>query len=257
MMPPKIAHERAIEAAATALKLDPDLGPAHCTMGHLKGVHDFDWAGAESEFKRALELSPSTSDTYGLYGRLCAALGRFDDAIALHRRAKELNPLVHRIDGVTTLLRAGRYQEGLAAAEAELEIDPEYDRALATLGWAYMLVGRKDDAVAMLERAVSLAPGNTFWLGQLGQAYGMTERLEEARAILQDLEERAEHRYVSPYHFAYIYVGLGELETAMDLVERAVADRTGPAYAIKGSFLLKPLHSHPRFRALLRQMNLA
>jgi TolB-like protein len=257
MISPKIAHERAIEAATTALKLDPELGAAHCTMGHLKGVHDFDWVGAEAEFKRALELSPGASEAYALYGRLCAALERFDDAIALHRRAKELNPLVHRMDGITTLLRAGRYQEALVAAEAELEIDPDYDRGLATLGWAYMLVGRQDEGVAMLERAVSVAPGNTFWLGQLGQAYAMTARQEEALAILRDLEERSESRYVSPYHFAYIYTGLGELERAMDWLERSVAERTGPAYAIKGSFLLRPLHGHPRFTALLRQMNLA
>jgi TolB-like protein/Tfp pilus assembly protein PilF len=257
MISPKIAHGRAIEAVSTALKLDPDLGAAHCTMGHLKGVHDFDWIGAEAEFKRALELSPSGSDTYGLYGRFCAALGRFDEAIALHRRAKELDPLAHRMDGITTLLRAGRYDEAVVAGEAELEIDPDYDRALATLGWAYMFVGRQDEAVAMLERAVSVAPGNTFWLGQLGQAYAMTARVEQARAILRDLEERAENRYVSPYHFAYIYTGLGDFERAMDWLERAVAERTGPTYAIKSSFLLKPLQPHPRFRALLRQMDLA
>jgi hypothetical protein len=62
---------------------------------------------------------------------------------------------------------------------------------------------------------------------------------------------------VSPYHFAYVYTGLGDTDTAMDWLERAVAERTGPAYSIKGSFLFGPLHGHPRFRALLRQMKLA
>jgi hypothetical protein len=73
---------------------------------------------------------------------------------------------------------------------------------------------------------------------------------------LRDLEERANTAYVSPYHFAYVYTGLGEFDQAMDWLERAVAERTGPAYSIKGSFLLTRLQTHPRFRALLKQMKL-
>jgi hypothetical protein len=78
----------------------------------------------------------------------------------------------------------------------------------------------------------------------------------KARDILRELEERALHSYVCPYHFAYVYTGLGETDAAMDWLERAVAERTGPTYGIKGSFLFAPLQAHPRFRALLRQMKL-
>ena len=78
----------------------------------------------------------------------------------------------------------------------------------------------------------------------------------KAREILRELEERSETAFVSPYHIAYVYTGLGEFGQAMDCLERAVAERTGPAYSIKGSFLLAPLHKHPRFRALLRRMKL-
>ena len=257
VMAPDVAYRHAAAAAATALKLDPDLGAAHCTLGYLKGVCEFDWTGAEAEFKRALELSPSSDDTYDLYGRLCAALGRYDEAIALQRRAKELDPLAHRMDFATTLLRAGRYEEAVVAAEGMVDLDPGYDRANATLGWAYFLSGREQEGLAQLEKAVSFSRKNTLWLGQLGGAYAMTGDARKARDILSELEERAGHSYVSPYHFAYVYTGLGELDTAMDWLERAVAERTGPAYSIKGSFLFKPLHVHPRFRALLRQMKLA
>jgi hypothetical protein len=78
----------------------------------------------------------------------------------------------------------------------------------------------------------------------------------KAREILRELEERAKTTFVSPYHFVYVYTGLGDFDRAMDLLEEAVATRSGPAYSIKGSFLLRPLNSHPRFRALLRHMNL-
>jgi tetratricopeptide (TPR) repeat protein len=225
-------------------------------MGYLKMVLEFDWSGAERDFKRALELSPSSADTYALYGRLCAGLARYDEAIALQQRAHELDPMAQRMDVLTTLLRAGRYDQAVVEAEAAMELDPAYDRARATLGWAYFLSGRKAEGLAELEQAVAVAPGNTIWLGQLGQAYAMAGDPEKARGTLRELEERARRAYVSPYHFAYIYTGLGDFEQAMDWLERAVAERTGPAYGIKGSFLLAPLHTHPRFRALLRQMKL-
>jgi len=253
---PDIAHRRAAEAAANALRLDPELSAAHCTMGYLKGVREFDWSGAEQGFKRALELSPSNADAYDLYGRLCAALARYDEAIALQNRAHDLDPLAHRMDFVTTLLRAGRYNQAVLRAEDAVELDDGYDRARATLGWAYFLSGRQDDGLAEMERAVSLSPGNTLWLGQLGEAYAMAGKTAKAREILGKLEAQAKDAYVSPYHFAYVYTGLGDADRAMDWLERAVAERTGPAYSIKGSFLLKPLHTHPRFRALLRQMRL-
>jgi len=85
----------------------------------------------------------------------------------------------------------------------------------------------------------------------------MAGQATRARETLRELEERAKCAYVSPYHFAYVYTGLGEDDRAMDWLERAVGERAGPAYGIKGSFLLTPLRTHPRFQALLRQMNLA
>ena len=256
MMQPDIAYQRAEEASANALRLDPELGDAHCTMGYLKGVREFDWSGAEREFKRAIELSPSSADTYDYYGRLCAGLGRFDDAISLQHRAQELDPLAHRMDGVTTLIRAGRYDQAVLEGMDAVEVDPGYDRARATLGWAYFLSGKQSEGLAELETAVAVSRGNTMWLGQLGQAYAMAGNADKARDILRELEERANTAFVSPYHIAYVYTGLGDYDRALDMLERAVATRTGPTYSIKGSFLLKQLHTHPRFRALLRQMNL-
>ncbi len=253
---PAVAYPCAMEAATSSLRLDPDLGEAHSSMGFIKGVHEFDWAGAEHEFKRALELSPSNSDTYMMYGRFCAALTRFDDAIALQQRAHELNPLAHGLDRITSRIRAGRYDEAVPLAEEAVEFAPANDRARATLGWAYFMSGRKTEGLAELERAVAIGPGNTMWLGQLGEAYGMAGDKEKAREILGKLVDVARSYYVSPYHFTYVYIGLGEYDEAMKWLERAVAERTGPAYSIKGSFLLSALHGHPRFRALLRSMNL-
>ena len=253
---PGSAYERAAEAAANALRLDPDLAAAHTTTAHIMMARDLNWLGAEQEFKRALELSPSDDDAYDLYGRLCAGVGRYDEAIALQRRAHELDPLAHRMDMVTSLLRAGRYDQAAVEARDAVDLEPGYDRARATLGWSYFLSGKKDEGLLELQQAIAISPSNTMWLGQLGEAYAMAGQVDKGQAILRELEERAKTAFVSPYHFAYVYTGLGEYDRALDLLERAVAERTGPAYSIKGSFLLAPLREHPRFRALLRQMKL-
>jgi tetratricopeptide (TPR) repeat protein len=158
------------------------------------------------------------------------------------------------MDVVTTLLRAGRYDEAIVRMEALVELDPTNERARTTLGWAYFLSGRREEGIAEMERGA--ASGNTAWFAQLGQAYALVGRTDKARAILQELTERARSGFVSHYHFAYVYTGLGEADLAIDALERAIAERTGPAYGIKGSFLFAPLRQHPRFRALLRKLNL-
>jgi TolB-like protein/Tfp pilus assembly protein PilF len=252
---PESAYARAAEEVAHALRLDPDLDTAHCIAGFIKAVRDYDWDGAEREFERALELNPSGADTYDMYGRVCAGIARFDQAIALLERAGELDPLVHRVDLVTTLLRAGRLDEGIEHAEAALELDA-HERTLATLGWAYFLKGRREEGIAQLERSAAMAPAGLMWLAQLGEAHGLAGNEARAREILHTLHERSRDSYVPPYYFAYLHTGLGEVERAMDYLERAVEERAGPAYSIKGSFLLAPLRSNPRFGALLRRLKL-
>ncbi len=224
---PELAYPRAERAAAAALRIDPELAESHCTMAYLRAVRDHDWVAAEQGFKRALELSPSSAT----------------------------HPLARRCDAATMLLRAGRVDEAIRRAESAVELDP-VDRACATLGWAYFLNGRRDEAFTQLERAASASPASTIWLAQLGQAYAMAGNRVRAHEILDTLKERARQGYVSPYHFAYVLTGLGEADRAMDYLERAVAERTGASYGIKGSFLFKPLRDHPRFTELLRQMNL-
>ena len=214
---------------------------------------DFDWTGAEQGFKRALELSPNSADTYDLYGRMCAGLERYEEAIAMQQRAHELDPLAHRTNVANALLRSGRYDEAALAAAYAVEFDPDHDRAHATLGWAYFRKGMRNEGLAELQRAVSLSPGTANWLAQLGEAHALAGQVDAAREILRQLEDRALRTYVSPYHLAFVHTGLGEQERALDLLEEAFDKRAGAMYGIKGSFLLAPLRSHPRFKALLKK----
>ncbi|MET0555357.1 MAG: protein kinase [Vicinamibacteria bacterium] len=254
---PAAAFAQARDAVARALALDEGLGEAHAIVALLRFVCHFDWTGAEDAFTRALELSPGSADIYDHYAWMCGALERYDDAIRLARRARELDPLAHRTDLASTLLRAGRYEEALELGRAILEFEPNFSRSHSVWGWACLKLGRAPEGVAALERAVALSPGSTLFLGQLGQAYALTGDVVKAREVLDTMRALARERYVAPYHLAYVHTGLGEEEEAMDCLERAFEERAGSVYGIKGSFLFASLRAHPRFRTLLGKMNLA
>jgi serine/threonine-protein kinase len=253
---PGETHSQARAAARRAIELDKQLSEAHCVLGYVKFASDFDWAGAEQEFKQALELSPGNTDAIDLYGRLCAALGRYDEAIAFQKRANELDPIINRVDLATAYLRAGRYEDAMDAAARAVDLDPHDPRCHATLGWTFLKKGDYARGLTELEAAVALSPNDSTWLAQLGQASALAGKTETAREVLQRLEDLSRRRFVSPYHFAYVYTGLGEHDRAMDYLERAYETRSGAIYGVKGSFLFTSLHPHPRFKELLRRMNL-
>jgi eukaryotic-like serine/threonine-protein kinase len=256
-LPPDEAFRQAKAAVAKALELDSGLAEAHAVLAHLKVACDYDWTGAEAEYKRAIELDPNSGVAYDSYSLMLSALERYDEAIEMHQRAHELDPLAHRMDTATMLLRAGRYDEALGSVTRVLEVEPHFALAHATLGWAYLLTGMPDKGITSLEKARSLSPDSTLYLAQLGQAFARVGRTEEAREVLQQLDRLSSQRYVSPYHMAYVYTGLGEHDRAMDFLERAYQERAGGIFGVRGSFLFAPLRGHPRFQALLRKMNLA
>ncbi|MGD1148655.1 MAG: protein kinase [Thermoanaerobaculaceae bacterium] len=253
---PSEAFARAQQAVDSALALDDGLAEAHGILGLLRLARDFDWKGAEAEFRRALALSPSSADIHDHLGWLCSAQGRFDESLALVRRAQELDPIAHRSDVANELMRAGRTREALAEAERALALDPTFSRCHAVFGWACLALGRTTEGLAALGRAVEFSPGSTLFLAQLGQACGMTGDEARARAILTELEALAETQYVAAYHLSHVYTGLGEQDAAIDCLERAFEQRSGAIYGVKGSYLFAGLREHPRFQALLRKMNL-
>src|SRR5664279_3016913 len=253
---PGEAFARAQQAVDRALALDEGLAEAHGIRGLILFTRDFDWKGAEAEFRLALKLSPGSADTYQQLGWLCSAQGRFDESLASMQRARELDPLVIRSDFANEMMRAGRTQEALAEAERALALDASYPRLHTVFGWACMALGRTAEGLAALERAVELSPDSTLFLAQLGQARGQTGDVARARAILGELEVLAETQYVAAYHLAHVHTGLGERDAALDCLERAFEQRSGAIYGIKGSYLFASLRDHPRFQALLRRMNL-
>jgi serine/threonine protein kinase/tetratricopeptide (TPR) repeat protein len=250
------AGQQALAAAEKGVALGPDLGEAHCALAFARLVYHYDWSAAEAGYRRAIELSPSYADAYDLYGRMCMSLERHEEAISLVRRANELDPLAHRVDLATALLRAGRAVEAERAAAAGLAVEPNDARLQATLGWTQFQQGRQAEGILALERAVAMSPEDDMWRGQLGEAYALAGRRDEARAILRELEDPTRPEPASPYHRAYVYAGLGEDDRAIDCLERAFENRAGAMYGLRGSFLFTSLRRHPRFVALTKRMGL-
>lgn len=245
------------KAAARALEIDEELGEAHGISALIQFVFDYDWVRAERSFLRALELRPGNAQAHQHYGWLLSSRERYDDALRELRRARELDPIVIPTDVVTHLLRAGRFDEGLEEARTAAREQPGTPRCHSVLGWALIFSGDEGAGIASLERAVALSPGATLFLSQLGQACALTGDVKRARQILDEMRDRSAREFISPYHFAYVYAGLGEADAAIDCLERAFERRSGAIYGVKGSFLFRSLRDHPRFESLLRRMNLS
>jgi len=254
---PREAFALARRAVSTALELDKTLGEAHSIVGLLAFYDDFDWEQAESSFRRAIALSPGCADAFDYYGWMCSSLERYAEAVELLRRAKELDPVAHPTDLASALLRAGRHQEAIAECERVIEFDPALARGHSTLGWALLQTGDLDRGLAAVALAATLTRGGTLFLAQLGQAHAVAGNRAAAEEVLRQLEEMATRRYVSPYHMAYVFTGLGRIEEAIACLEQAYEQRSPAIASVKGSFLFSDLRGHPRFVALLRKMNLA
>jgi tetratricopeptide (TPR) repeat protein len=254
---PKESLPKAKAAALKALELDSTLGEAHTSLAQAVFAYDFDFAVAEKEFRRGIELSPNYATAHHWYAESAlAALGRFDEAVAEMKRALELDPLsvIINADFGSVLCIAGRYDEAIEQLRKALEMDPDFYYAHWNLGQALDLKGRTEEAIAEYEKAIALNY-DPLPLALLGRLYGRIGRKEEALKILNRLRDMAKERYVSKYDSAVIQMGLGQKDEAIRLLEEAYEDHNGYDIAfIKTDRLLSPLHNEPRFQALVAKV---
>ena len=253
---PREAYPKAKAAAERALELDSTLAEAHLALGQLLRFQ-WNWAGAEREFRRAIELNPSDASAYQLYGTSLSWLGRHMEAIAVTDHAVALDPL-SRIINVwkgNVLYRSRRNDEAIAQLRRTLELDPDYVYTHMNLGQAYLAKGMHSEAVAELETAAR-PPGPGYVQGILAHAYAVSGRRDLALAIVQNLTQRARHAYVSPVDFAYAYVGLGETDRAVAELDKAAEAHDSLLIFALTDPVFDPLRSDPRFTALRRKAGL-
>jgi serine/threonine-protein kinase len=219
---------------------------------------DWDWEGAEREYERAIELSPSYANAYLWYSQLLNLLGRHEEALAQIKRAQELDPLNPFIAANVhyRLYFLGRYDEAIAESQKLLEIYPNYWLNHWNRGSLYLAKGMHEEAIAEQQKAVALSEGSLQCLPELGYAYARAGRTAEVLKVLDELGEESKKRYVPSSLFVAVYVGLGKTDRAFESMERAYQEHDiGLAwFLIDPSF--EPLRSDLRFRDLCRRMKL-
>lgn len=258
-MPPQEAFSRARAAAVRALELDNTLAEARTSLGWIKWVYDWDWTGAEQEFKRAIELSPNYVTAHDWYGVCLAQRGRFDEALLQLEQARRLDPLSLVIPVHTgwVYFYAGQYDRAIEQYRKALEIDPNYAWARAHLSQAYEQKGMYAEAVAEMRQVMELSTSNHRHLAWLGHIYAVSGDRGKARGLLADLLEKEKKQYVSPYSIALVYAGLDDRERALAWLSKAAEQRVGRLVRAPFDPRFKKLRTDPRFVEILRRVDAA
>jgi tetratricopeptide (TPR) repeat protein len=254
--PPKEVYPKARSAVLTALNLDPLLAQAHTELAMVNFTFDWDWASAEREFKRAIEINPTDSDAHYYYSFYLAFMGQFDTAIAEMRKAKDLDPVsLVKLTGLgQVLLVARRYDEALEECRKALEMDPNLGFAHWLLGLAYMYKGSYEPAILALQKSIPLSGDSPDEPAALAHAYALSGNRTEARKILEELNQQAKRRFISPGALADLYGLLGDKDKAFALLEKAYDERDNLVVLLKVDPYFDPLRSDPRFTHLLRRV---
>jgi TolB-like protein/Flp pilus assembly protein TadD len=242
-------------ALKKALELDDSLAEAHASQGLLDTL-ELQMERAVVDFQRAIELKPNYATAYHwlMLGQL--SLGRFDQAIAEGKHALELDPLslIINADYSWTYSCAHRFDEAEKQARKTLEINPHFFLAHYYLGGILQLKGRLNDAIPEFQKSVELN-NDAYSLAMLGQAYARNGQKEEAQKVLARLTDEAKSRYVAPYAWALLYVGLDDKQRALAELERAYqTGDTNYLFILKVDPLLDDLRGDPRFEALVNKI---
>lgn len=255
---PDEVYPKARQAAQRALELDEGLAQAHASLAYIKRAYDWDWAGAEREFRRAIELNPNYATAHFWYGEQLSLLGRFDEGIAEIQRAEEIDPLSPIIcSSVGWAFHMARQPDrAIAQLQKSLELDRNYAMTHFYLGMAYEAKEMYPEAITAYRKSEEIYPLGPAIVG-LGHAYAGWGRPEEARRILQQLVERVAHHQARPTGVAIVAAGLNDADTAFKWMDRAYEERAEGVVYLKAQPYLDNLRSDPRRAAFLRRIGLA
>lgn len=256
------SHEAMREAKAAAKKaiaLDTTLAEAHLALAFVKFQFDWDWQGAESDFRRAIALNPNSAVSHSRYAMYLATRSRMSEAMSQIDRARELDPLSPIIPTAKgRLLHFQRkYDEAIEHHRKALAIEPDFVEAHFNLGMIYEQKSMFAEAIAEFRRVIRIAGRAPFWLAGLGHAYGVAGRKGKAREILRELQLlRSKRSSVSSFDVAWVNLGLNEIDATFEWMERALEERCSPLVYQKIEPGLDILRPDPRFQDLLRRIGL-
>ena len=255
-MSPREAFVKGRGAATKALKIDDELAEAHASLGHLN-MHNFQWADASRELRRAIELKPNYATTHQWYAFYLIFTGAADEALKEIAHAQWLDPLSQPInaDVAELYFYAGQCDRAIEQYRKTLEIDPQYHRAHLNLGRVYEHLGMRREAFEEFEAAQASFDCPEI-LAAHAHAHATFGNRAEALRLLAKLGEIAKRDYVSPYDMAVIHVGLGELDRAFEWLDRGYEERSGWMIYVTVDPQLAPLRSDARYKELVRRIGL-
>jgi len=258
-MSPNEAGPKTKDAAKRALAIDESDAGAHVSMAIVTHWYDWNWAAAEKEFKRAIELSPNNSDAHTYYSWFLAPMERYDQAIAESKLAQRADPQsgFAAFSVGAAFVFARQWDPAIEQLHRAIEIDPNFWFSHCFLGRAYEQKGKLPEAIVEFQRAVELEKDNAETWSGLGRAYALSGNRAEAQKILDHLKEVSAHSWVAPYNSAVIYAGLGDRNQAFALLDQAYKDRSYylPTYLATDA-RMDSLRSDPRFVELNRRVGL-
>lgn len=255
---PAEVQPKAKSAALKAIELDDSLAEAHNSLAYVKLNYEWDWPGAEAEFKRSLELNPGYAHAHHWYAHLLLSCGRVREAFAESYRALELD----RLSPIMNLhlgwhyLYSGQSELALDQLTKTLELDPNYGLVYWYLGLAYEKKGMYAEALRELRAAKEVLKSNLNVDADIARVGGISGDRTEAERGIAVLREESLRRYVNPYQIALIHIGLGRTDEAFDWLDKSVRERSDMLVYLKTDFRLDPVRSDCRFRDLEQKVGI-
>jgi eukaryotic-like serine/threonine-protein kinase len=253
---PKEAMPKAKAAVTKALEIDDTLAEAHASLGPIKLYYDWDWPGAESEFKRAIELNPSYATAHQWYAEYLITLGRVDEAVREIRRAQELDPFSLTINTQVGWIfyYARQYDQAIEAYRKALELDPNFAYAHGRFTRAYIAKGMYEEAVNEYSKSAFITRLRPGAEAILREAYGKSGWKGFLKKQIELEKEAAKQVYISPYRIANHYALLGENDQAFDWLDKACEERAISLVQLKVDPQMDGLRRDPRYEELLRRI---
>jgi TolB-like protein/class 3 adenylate cyclase/Flp pilus assembly protein TadD len=253
---PVATFPRATAAARKAIELDPALAEPHITLAVIYGWFDWDFSGSEREARRALQLNPSLALAHSVLTMSLVATGRFAEAMAEAKKSQQLDPVSPFIAALagSTFFDAGHDEEAVELLNHALELNPDFWLAHHFLGQIFTKQKNYAEAIAQLNIAVEASHGNSDAVSMRAYVWAITGERAKAQAVLEQLKSAAEQRYIPPWSFSVIYLGLGDLDQAFAWLEKGCEERDPHVTFIVADPKWDVVRGDPRFVTALRRI---
>jgi len=255
-VPASEVRPKEISAARKALELDPELADAHLLLANVE-QRQWQWAEAETEYKRALELNPNDSSAQAGFADWLLCQGHVDEALARTQRAREHDPLA--VSGLTIgwiLFQAHRYNEAIQEIRGVLAMKPDDPDALWDLGFPLIANGQAEEAIPELEKVVSFSKRSPGSIELLATAYARAGRRTEALRLINELKRRRQTSYIPAGAFISPYMALRDYDQAFVWFERAYQEKSNILQFLKVHPFFDPVRGDPRFIDLVHRVGL-